>query len=155
MEELSLTLPTEADTEQLGQLLAAELTPPCVIYLMGDLGAGKTRLTRAVLQSKGHNGVVKSPTYTLVEPYQIAQQQIYHFDLYRLTDPSELEYMGIRDYFTTDALVFVEWPDHGKGYIDNPDITITMSYDGDGRQVNITAHTDWGSKIINQLKLNL
>lgn len=142
----------EAATVGLGKRLVASIAQGAVIYLHGDLGAGKTTLTRGIVQSYGHQGKVKSPTYTLVEPYELAEQNIYHFDLYRLADPEELEYMGIRDYFADNSVCLIEWPEKGLGMLAAPDLEITMEYKGDGRQVTLAAKSDKGQKIINSLK---
>ena len=108
-----LSLSNEQDTQMLAQKLAQHIAKG-VIYLIGDLGAGKTTLTRYWLQSLGHQGAVKSPTYTLVEPYNINAKEVFHFDLYRLNDPYELELMGIRDYLEVEnALFLFEWPSKG------------------------------------------
>ncbi|WP_104498682.1 tRNA (adenosine(37)-N6)-threonylcarbamoyltransferase complex ATPase subunit type 1 TsaE [Acinetobacter indicus] len=121
-----LNLNNEQETQNLAQVLAAHF-PRGVIYLIGDLGAGKTTLTRYLLQSLGHQGSVKSPTYTLVEPYQVNSQDIFHFDLYRLNDPYELELMGIRDYLdTANALFLFEWPSKGGDEIPAPDLIINI-----------------------------
>ncbi|MGE8544907.1 MAG: tRNA (adenosine(37)-N6)-threonylcarbamoyltransferase complex ATPase subunit type 1 TsaE [Acinetobacter johnsonii] len=122
----NLTLNNEQDTQNLAQILAQHFTTG-VVYLIGDLGAGKTTLTRHYLQHLGHQGSVKSPTYTLVEPYQIQGRDIFHFDLYRLNDPYELELMGIRDYLETpNALFLFEWPSKGGDEIPQADLIIDI-----------------------------
>ena len=122
----NLALNNEQDTQNLAQVLATHFRSG-VIYLIGDLGAGKTTLSRYFLQHLGHQGAVKSPTYTLVEPYQIQGQDIFHFDLYRLNDPYELELMGIRDYLETpNALFLFEWPSKGGVEIPPADLIIEI-----------------------------
>ncbi|MBF4520877.1 MULTISPECIES: tRNA (adenosine(37)-N6)-threonylcarbamoyltransferase complex ATPase subunit type 1 TsaE [Acinetobacter] len=122
----NLALNNEQDTQNLAQVLATHFRSG-VIYLIGDLGAGKTTLSRYFLQHLGHQGAVKSPTYTLVEPYQIQGQDIFHFDLYRLNDPYELELMGIRDYLETpNALFLFEWPSKGGDEIPAADLIIDI-----------------------------
>ena len=122
----NLTLNNEQDTQNLAQILAQHFTTG-VVYLIGDLAAGKTTLTRHYLQHLGHQGSVKSPTYTLVEPYQVQERDIFHFDLYRLNDPYELELMGIRDYLETpNALFLFEWPSKGGDEIPEADLIIDI-----------------------------
>ena len=152
---IQIELATEAETEELGRQLAGALELPLVIYLNGELGAGKTRLARAILHGLGHQGNVKSPTYTLVEPYQLEKLDVFHFDLYRLADPLELEYMGIRDYFSSNSLALIEWPERGKGVLNTADIEIDMLYSDPGRSCNIKALTVAGQKCLNNLKQSL
>lgn len=123
-----------------GAALADSLPRHGVITLEGDLGAGKTTLVRGLLTELGHLGVVKSPTYTLVEPYQFAGQDIYHFDLYRLGSPDELEYIGVRDYFSENALCLIEWPEKGGDFIPPADISLLISIVGDARGVILKSH---------------
>jgi tRNA threonylcarbamoyladenosine biosynthesis protein TsaE len=122
-----------------------------VIFLEGDLGMGKTTLCRGVLQGFGHKGAVKSPTYTLVEPYELKDKQVYHFDLYRLSDPEELEYLGIRDYFDNQALCLIEWPDKGAGILPQPDLTLSITVEGRGRRIQWQSGTQFGQQLADKL----
>ncbi len=137
----------------LGQRIGAALSAPMVIYLHGQLGMGKTTLARGILRAYGHEGAVKSPTYTLVEPYELGELKLYHFDLYRLGDPEELEYMGIRDYFGEDSIALVEWPDQGRGFLPAADLEISIERRGDGRILHFEAHGPAGVECIRQLPL--
>jgi tRNA threonylcarbamoyladenosine biosynthesis protein TsaE len=119
-------LADEAATVLAGEQLAAQLSAGLTVFLEGTLGAGKTTMTRGILQGFGHSGAVKSPTYTLVEPYEQLSPIVYHFDLYRLGDPEELEYMGIRDYFSPQSLCIVEWAERGEGVLPEPDVVVSL-----------------------------
>lgn len=148
MKQLEYLLSDEAATVAIGESLAKvlqyqdeqqQVQKSLVVFLNGDLGAGKTTLTRGFVRGMGHNGNVKSPTYTLVEPYELPPWQVYHFDLYRLGDPEELEYMGIRDYFSDNCCCFIEWPEKGAGLLAKADIIINMVYQGEQRIVELNA----------------
>ncbi|WP_330926753.1 tRNA (adenosine(37)-N6)-threonylcarbamoyltransferase complex ATPase subunit type 1 TsaE [Candidatus Sororendozoicomonas aggregata] len=132
----------------LGKLLAEASQGEGIIFLHGDLGAGKTTFCRGVLTAFGHKGAVKSPTYTLVEPYHVNGQTIYHFDLYRLGDPEELEFIGGRDYFDQKSLCLVEWPSKGKGALPQADMEITLNYNLPGRTALLYAVTDYGQQLV-------
>jgi len=146
--KVSLFLADEQATVAAGMQLGRQLNVGAVIYLDGVLGAGKTTLCRGVLNALGYSGAVKSPTYTLVEPYQVAEKQLYHFDLYRLGDPEELEYMGIRDYFQNQAICMVEWPERGEGVLPIADILATVIPEGVGRRLTLVANTEHGASIL-------
>ncbi|MCU7904814.1 MAG: tRNA (adenosine(37)-N6)-threonylcarbamoyltransferase complex ATPase subunit type 1 TsaE [Candidatus Thiodiazotropha sp. (ex Epidulcina cf. delphinae)] len=145
----------EARQEHIGMRLALNCPPPCIVYLEGDLGAGKTTLARGFLRGLGYRGRVKSPTYTLLEPYGLEGLSCYHFDLYRLTDPEELEYLGIEDLMTSDAILLIEWPEHGAGVVPAADIKVRISHRGRGRDLLFSAGSEQGDKILQGLRKTL
>ena len=123
-----------------------------VVYLHGDLGAGKTTLVRGILRLMNHSGAVKSPTYTLCEPYDLADAgQFCHLDLYRLSNPEELEFLGIRDYVASGAMLFIEWPSKGEGWLPTPDLQVALVESNNGRQLKITALTDNGEGVLTRM----
>lgn len=175
-----LQIINEKAMTELGASLAKWIKPGTIIYLDGDLGTGKTTLVRGLLRAFGHQGAVKSPTFTLVEPYSLDNDmfynynslevdlkpdgdndlitvtteddvKIYHFDLYRLEDPEELEYMGIRDYLDGRAIALIEWPEKGYGVLPDADLLIKISHQNQGRDVELTAQSENGSVIVSKL----
>ena len=154
--EKTLYLADEAATVAAGEALgraciASGMASGLVFFLGGQLGAGKTTFSRGVLRAFGHRGAVKSPTYTLVEPYEFGgewEQRVYHFDLYRLGDAEELEYMGVRDYFGPGSLSLVEWSERGAGVLPPPDIELTLQLQGEGRELTLTALSETGGEVL-------
>ena len=134
-------------TESLGRRLASCQQPGLVMFLHGDLGAGKTTLVRGYLRGLGHQGPVKSPTYALIEPYETGQGNLYHLDLYRLADPEELEWIGLRDLFDGESVCLVEWPQRGEGMLPEPDVNIYLSVEGQGRRLLLEALSPRGEQV--------
>lgn len=153
MAALSWFLEDEGATVRAGQRLGRLLRGGGVIWLHGDLGAGKTTLSRGILRGCGHEGRVKSPTYTLVEPYELPQLNIFHFDLYRLNDPEELEYMGFRDYLDPAALLLIEWPERGDEGMPAPDLGLTLTVVGAGRRLCLEAYSEDGEALLAALQV--
>lgn len=152
MLKIEMQLADEATTLKLGQRLATVIPAGFVTYLYGDLGAGKTTLVRGYLRGLGYTGNVKSPTYTLVEPYEIDERQVYHFDLYRLADPEELEYAGGRDYFNANSVCLVEWPERGEGWLAGADLQVQLDYEGSGRKAILQACSEKGRSVVETIK---
>lgn len=144
----TIFLEDESATVTFGRRIGQELSTGGVIFLAGTLGAGKTTFCRGVMAAFGHSGAVKSPTYTLVEPYEFGEVSLFHFDLYRLGDPEELEYMGIRDYFDSASICLIEWPVKGRGFLPEADLVLTFSPVDSGRSVNIESNTPRGDQAL-------
>jgi tRNA threonylcarbamoyladenosine biosynthesis protein TsaE len=137
MTEAGFFLADAQATEQAGAALAgcAQLEFLRQIHLQGDLGSGKTTLVRGLLHALGHRGSVRSPTYTLLEPYAFSDRTVLHFDLYRIADPEELEYLGAREQSDARTLWLVEWPERGQGWLPPPDLIVTLRHEGEGRRL--------------------
>jgi tRNA threonylcarbamoyladenosine biosynthesis protein TsaE len=146
-----LNLPDAAATERLGASLAAGIAPGLVLHLRGELGAGKTTLVRGLLHALGHAGRVKSPTYTLVEPYTLSRLDLYHFDFYRFNDRSEWVASGFRDYFSPETACVVEWPERAGDLLAPPDLQIRLEIAGEARQALIEACTPAGASWLSSL----
>lgn len=148
---MELGLADEAATVALGGRLARAVIASgqgLTLFLEGNLGMGKTTLSRGLLRGLGHKGSVKSPTYTLVEPYEHVSPAAYHFDLYRLGDPEELEYMGIRDYFLGHDICLIEWAERGQGVLPEPDLIVRLVPHGRGREAHLIARSLRGRGVV-------
>lgn len=148
MTSLEFELFGEDAMEGFGEQLAKVLLNVNLVNLNGNLGMGKTTLVRGLLKGLGYLGPVKSPTYTIVEPYELELKHVYHFDLYRVADPEELEFMGIRDYFENDNLCLVEWPEMGRGCLPEVDVNINIDLIRNGRKVTLQPISEKGVKAL-------
>jgi tRNA threonylcarbamoyladenosine biosynthesis protein TsaE len=152
---LTLSLPDEAATIALGRELAPLLAPGMVVWLDGDLGAGKTTLARALLRALGYSGPVKSPTYTLVEVYVVSSIYWYHFDFYRFNEPTEFDDAGLGEYFRNDSVCLVEWPEKAAGHGPSADLTLVFRFAGDtpesGRVLELLARSEAGGRCLSAL----
>lgn len=153
-DNFTLDLADEAATLDFGAVLAKALQPGLIMYLHGNLGAGKTTLVRGLLHAAGHVGKVKSPTYTLVEPYSVGGYNIYHFDLYRFIDDEEWEAAGFRDYFNAQSVCIIEWPEKAENVLPVPDINITFTIQAIGRNVSVSAHSGPGRQYLYTITKN-
>jgi tRNA threonylcarbamoyladenosine biosynthesis protein TsaE len=140
-----LSLPDEAATLRLGEALAAGAANGLVLHLKGELGSGKTTLARGLILGLGHTGRVKSPTYTLLEPYSLLRLNLYHFDFYRFKDRSEWLNSGFREYFNPESLCIVEWPERAGDLLAPPDLEIRLQYDAQARSAVPVAQSERGA----------
>ena len=152
MKQIAITmeLPTERATLLLGEYIGQLVNAGMVIYLYGELGAGKTTFVRGFLHAKGYFGKVKSPTYTFVEGYSDLHLPIYHFDLYRLSEPEEIEGISIRDYLSAKNIILIEWPENGRGFIPEPTIKLTMEIVDKGRKIHLAAANLLGQTVLDK-----
>jgi tRNA threonylcarbamoyladenosine biosynthesis protein TsaE len=137
-------VPDEAAVERLAACFARAAEPPAVVYLRGDLGAGKTTFARAYIHALGYEGYVKSPSYGLLETYEAGGQKVLHLDLYRIEDPEELEFLALRDLFDDRAVLLIEWPDRGAGHLPDPDLVLEFGELAGGRCIDCSGQSDRG-----------
>ncbi len=149
---MRIEIESEEAMLELGGHLASSLPTEGSLHITGSLGAGKTTLCRGILHALGHEGAVKSPTFTLVEPYRLDDTDIFHFDLYRLNDPDELDYIGLDDYFGEKKLCFIEWPEKAEGCLPQHDIEISIDVSGEKRNIGIKANSSNGKVVCEQLE---
>ena len=148
---LVIDLPAEQATEQVAKRFASFLVSPLVLTYRGEIGAGKTTFIRAMLRALGVNSAIKSPTFSLVESYSTLHLQIHHFDLYRINDEAELDYIGFRDYFAENAICCIEWPERAAHYLDRVDVGFTLVTKGAGRELNAQALSSAGVELLSCL----
>jgi tRNA threonylcarbamoyladenosine biosynthesis protein TsaE len=149
---LDLKLPDAAATLRLGEALAAGIAPGLVLFISGDLGAGKTTLVRGLLRGLGYAGRAKSPTYALVEPYAFSSIDLYHFDFYRFKDRSEWLNSGLREYFNPHSVCVVEWPEKAGDLLSLPDLQIRLEFDGEARRARLEARSKAGEAWLSSLR---
>jgi len=147
-----LHIDTAEAMEAFGSKLGQHCQQGSSLYLQGDLGAGKTTLVRGFMHSRGYKGKVKSPTYTLVEPYELRDTNIFHFDLYRLEQPGELENIGFRDYFDAQAIILVEWPEKADTLLPQPDLLIIFTFSANGRSLEIKALSEGAREVLTNIQ---
>ncbi len=148
---VKLAVPSVAEMEALGARLARGIDKIHLLYLHGALGTGKTTLVRGILRALGHGGLVKSPTFTLVEPYSFDGLIVYHIDLYRVSDPEELEFLGFRDYLESESVCLVEWAERGVEKLPSPDLDVTIQNVDDTRTVELESYSDRGTELLSGL----
>jgi len=146
----TLQLADESASQSFGKRLARLCQGRWLITFSGPLGAGKTTIIRAFLREKGITGAIKSPSFAIVEPYQLDNEQFYHFDFYRINNPEELEYIGIRDYLTQDSIALIEWPEKAGSYLPPADLNIMLTPNATQRTLTITAATAKGKNLLSR-----
>lgn len=153
--DVKFLVESESETQDLAAKFGDLLKARGVVYLSGDLGAGKTTFSRGILRSYGYDGAVKSPTFTLVEPYDLQWGQVYHFDLYRIADPEELEFLGIDDYLAGGSLCLIEWAERGSGFLPDADIMVIIEVEksGNSRKIRFTSGSEFGEQILKKLNV--
>ena len=150
---IARVVPSESELEAFAGQLASLASAGLVIYLRGPLGAGKTTFARGFLRGLGYSGIVKSPTYTLVEPYSFSTGlTCYHFDLYRLADPEELEFTGVRDYFNASSICLIEWPEKAAGFLPAADIECELEHHAQGRKMKLSSCSARGERLMLQVQ---
>ena len=150
-DKIEVFLTSDTDTVHWGEKVGHALAGRGIVYLYGELGAGKTTFCRGILRSYAYLGSVKSPTYTIIEPYELASARIFHFDLYRLMQADEWHNLGAEAYFSGQAICLVEWPQRAAEYLPPGDLAITLVYAQEGRKMEIKALSDYGRKIVKAL----
>lgn len=148
MSDFVVELNGEGAQVAFGTRLARCIEGSALVFLEGDLGAGKTTLVRGFLRGLGHEGAVKSPTYTLIEPYQLAAGSVYHIDLYRVADADELEYLGLREILAETAVTLIEWPERGRGWLPGPDLLIHVEHGENRRRLHLTGISADGQRAV-------
>ena len=146
---------TEDRVVDLARCFGLYLSPPLIIYLRGELGAGKTTFARALIHSMGHTGSVKSPSYGLLESYLVANLNVLHLDLYRVEDPAELDYLALRDLFDNKSILLVEWPQKGKGFLPPADLELRLDEAEEQRVTVIEAYSKKGRKLLHNVQAEL
>ncbi|WP_133127537.1 tRNA (adenosine(37)-N6)-threonylcarbamoyltransferase complex ATPase subunit type 1 TsaE [Legionella nagasakiensis] len=147
----TIDLPNEYCSEQFAARLAACLTVPLTLTFSGEIGSGKTTMIRAMLKALGVCSTIKSPTFSLIESYSVSDLQVHHFDLYRIQDETELDYLGFRDYFSDNTICVIEWPERASCYLEQVDVEFTLSMKGEGRALHANTYSAHGSKLMTSL----